>query len=104
MEVIVTKENFDQLKNGETTFVVDFWAEWCGPCKMISPLVTELADDFEGRIIVGKCNIEDNEDLVRELGIRNIPTILFYKKGILLDKQIGATSKTALREKFEENI
>ena len=84
--------------------VVDFWAEWCGPCKMISPIISQLADEYEGRMVVGKCNVEECEEIAAEYGIRNIPTILFFKNGQMVDKFVGAASKPKLQEKFEANL
>ena len=81
MEVTITSENFETLKNGTTPLVVDFWAEWCSPCKMISPIVSQLAEEYDGKIIVGKCNVEEAEDVAAMLGIRNIPTLIFFKNG-----------------------
>ncbi len=104
MEVVINSENFESLKNGALPLVVDFWAEWCGPCKMISPTISELADDFDGKIIVGKCNVEDCEEIAAELGIRNIPTLLFFKNGQIIDKFVGAANKAKLKEKFEANL
>ncbi|MCI6490677.1 MAG: thioredoxin [Prevotella sp.] len=104
MEVVVTSENFDSLKNGNLPLVVDFWAEWCGPCKMISPIISQLADEYDGRLVVGKCNVEESEELAAEYGIRNIPTLLFFKNGQLVDKFVGAANKVKLREKFDANL
>ena len=101
MEVTITNENFENLKNGEQPLVVDFWATWCGPCRMVGPVISELAGEYEGRINVGKCDVEENEDLAAEFGIRNIPTILFFKGGQLIDKIVGAQPKAKLQEKFE---
>lgn len=101
MEVTITNENFESLKNGEQPLVVDFWATWCGPCRMVGPVISELAGEYEGRINVGKCDVEENEDLAAEFGIRNIPTILFFKGGQLVDKIVGAQPKAKLQEKFE---
>ncbi len=81
--------------------VVDFWATWCGPCRMIAPIIEELAADFDGQIVVGKCDVEENDDLAAEFGIRNIPTILFFKNGEIVDKLIGAQPKAKLEEKFQ---
>ena len=100
MEVKITNENFEELKNGELPLVVDFWATWCGPCRMLSPIIAELAEEYEGKLVVGKCDVEENEDLALEFGIRNIPTILFFKNGEMVDKMVGAQSKTKLVEKF----
>ena len=101
MEVTITNENFESLKNGEQPLVVDFWATWCGPCRMIGPVISELAQEYDGRITVGKCDVEENEDIAAEFGIRNIPTILFFKGGQVVDKIVGAQSKAKLLEKFE---
>ena len=101
MEVTITNENFESLKNGEQPLVVDFWATWCGPCRMVGPVISELAEQYDGKINVGKCDVEENEELAVEFGIRNIPTILFFKNGQVVDKIVGAQSKTKLQEKFE---
>ncbi len=101
MEVTITSENFGSLKNGEQPLVVDFWATWCGPCRMVGPIISELAEEFDGRIVVGKCDVEENEDLAMEFGIRNIPTILFFKGGQVVDKIVGAQAKARIQEKFE---
>ena len=101
MEVTITKESFAELKAGNLPLVVDFWATWCGPCRMVAPIIEELAAQYDGKIVVGKCDVEDNEDLAAEFGIRNIPTILFFKNGEVVDKLIGAQSKQKFEEKFE---
>ena len=101
MEVQITSENFESLKNGQQPLVVDFWATWCGPCRMIAPVIAELAEKYDGRIVVGKCDVEENDELAAEFGIRNIPTILFFKNGEVVDKMVGAASKAAIDEKFQ---
>ena len=101
MEVTITKENFASLKTGNQPLVVDFWATWCGPCRMVAPIIDELAKQYDGKIVVGKCDVEDNEELAAEYGIRNIPTILFIKNGEIVDKIVGAQSKAKFEEKFE---
>ena len=87
--------------NGAQPLVVDFWATWCGPCRMIAPIVSELAEKYDGKIVVGKCDVEENDDLAAAFGIRNIPTILFFKNGQIVDKMVGAASKAVLEAKFE---
>ena len=89
------------MKNGNLPLVVDFWATWCGPCRMIAPVIEELAKEYDGRIVVGKCDVEENDDIAMEFGIRNIPTILFFKNGQVVDKMVGAASKAKIQEKFE---
>ena len=75
MEVTITNENFASLKAGNLPMVVDFWATWCGPCRMVAPIIEELAGTYDGQIVVGKCDVEENDDLAAEFGIRNIPTV-----------------------------
>ena len=101
MEVTITKENYESLKAGNLPLVVDFWATWCGPCRLVAPIISELAKEYDGKIVVGKCDVEENEDLAAEFGIRNIPTILFFKNGEVVDKLIGAQPKPKIEEKFE---
>ena len=101
MEVQITSENFEQLKGGAQPLVVDFWATWCGPCRMVAPIISELAKEYDGRIVVGKCDVEENEELAVEFGIRNIPTVLFFKNGAVVDKLVGAVPKQKFAEKFE---
>lgn len=100
MEVQITSENFESYKTGELPLVVDLWATWCGPCRMLAPIISELAEQYAGRIVVGKCDVEENDDIAMEFGVRNIPTILFFKNGQLVDKFVGATNKANLEEKF----
>ena len=101
MEVTITNENFASLRYGDKPLVVDFWATWCGPCRMISPIIADLAEAYDGKVVVGKCDVEDNEDLAAEFGIRNIPTILFFKNGEVVDKIVGAQKKENLEEKIK---
>ena len=96
----ITSENFEALCNTGKPMILDFWATWCGPCRRMAPIIDELADEYEGRAIVGKCDIEDDEDLPMRFGVRSIPTILFIKDGQVVDKQIGAFPKSALQEKL----
>ena len=101
MEVQITSENFESLKKGQQPLVVDFWATWCGPCRMVAPIISELAAEYDGKILVGKCDVEENEDIALDFGIRNIPTILFFKGGQVVDKIVGAQAKARIQEKFE---
>ena len=101
MEVKITTENFENLKNGDKPLVVDFWATWCGPCKAIAPIIGELAEMYNGKIVVGKCDVEENDDIAMEYGIRSIPTILFFKNGELVDRMVGAASKADIAKKLD---
>ena len=101
MEVTITTENFESYKNGSLPLVVDLWATWSGPCRMLAPIVSELASEYDGKIVVGKCDVEENEDIAMEFGVRNIPTLLFFKDGKLVDKFVGSAKKPALVEKFQ---
>ena len=85
MEVTITSENFKSLKNGDQPLVVDFWATWCGPCRMVAPIITKLAEKYDGKVVIGKCDVEENEELASEFGIRNIPTILLFKDGDVIE-------------------
>ena len=101
MEVEITEQNFESYKNGTQPLVVDFWASWCGPCRMVGPVISELAKDYDGKITVGKCNVEENMDLASQFGIQGIPAILFFKDGKVVDTQVGAAPKSLLDEKFK---
>ena len=105
MAVEFTDANFDEMAIGtDKPVVVDFWAEWCGPCRMVSPIVEEIANDYEGRAVVGKVNVDQNPEISAKYGIRNIPTILFLKNGEVVDKQVGAAPKAALTEKLDAQL
>ena len=102
MALAISKENFQELLQSGQPVVIDFWAEWCGPCRMMSPIVDELAAEFEGKVVIGKCDVEQNDDITMKYGVRNIPTIIFLKGGELVDKRVGACSKDALKAKIEK--
>ena len=104
MEVTITNENFSTLKNGNLPLVVDFWATWCGPCRMVSPIISELAEVYDGKVVVAKCDVEENEDLAAEFGIRNIPTILFFKGGEVVNKLVGAQAKAKIDEAIQQML
>ena len=89
------------MKNGNLPLVVDFWATWCGPCRMVAPIISQLAEKYDGKIVVGKCDVEENDELAAEFNIRNVPTFLFFKNGQLVDKLVGAVSRDKFEEKFE---
>lgn len=81
--------------------VVDFWATWCGPCKKIGPDIEALAEEYKDQVTIGKCNVDDNDDLTGKFGVRNIPTVLFIKNGEVVDKQVGAATKAVFEEKIK---
>lgn len=98
----INDSNYNDVLAQNKPMVLDFWATWCGPCKKVGPTIQELADEYEGQVIVGKINIEeDADDLVAEFGIRNIPTILFIKGGEVVDKVVGAAPKSTIEEKLK---
>lgn len=101
MEVQITNENFETYRNGELPLVVDLWATWCGPCRMVAPIISELAQEYDGKVVIGKCDVEENDDVASVFGVRNIPTILFFKGGQLVDKFVGAATKGVLEEKVK---
>ena len=101
MALEITDSNYKEVLAEGKPVVVDFRAPWCGPCKMVAPIIEELAAEFEGQVIIGKCYVDENGDMAAEYGIRNIPTVLFIKNGEVVDKQVGATTKAALQAKVE---
>ena len=102
MALAINKTNFEEVMASGKPVVIDFWAEWCGPCRMIAPIVDELAAEFGDQVVIGKCDVEENDEITAKYGVRNIPTIIFLKNGELVDKQVGACSKDALKAKIEK--
>ncbi len=102
MAMEINNTNIDALLAGDQPVVIDFWATWCGPCRTIAPIVEELAAEYEGKVVIGKCDVEENDEITMKFGVRNIPTIVFLKGGQVVDKQVGACSKAALQEKIEK--
>jgi thioredoxin 1 len=102
MALEITDNNFEEtVMKSDKAVLIDFWAEWCGPCRMVGPLVEELATEYDGKAIVGKVNVDENPNIAAKFGIRNIPTLLYIKNGEVVDKQVGATSKEALAQKLD---
>lgn len=101
MALEITDNNYQTLLAEGKPVVIDFWAPWCGPCKMVAPIIEELAKEYEGKAIIGKCDVDANSDLPAEYGIRNIPTVLFFKNGELVDKQVGSAPKPSYVSKLE---
>ena len=105
MALEFTDANFQSnVLESDKLSIIDFWAEWCGPCKMIGPLVEEIAEEYDGKAVIGKVNVDNNPNSSAKYGIRSIPTLLFFKNGEVVDKQIGAVSKSALAKKLDEHM
>ncbi len=101
MEKVITENNIDEVMASGQPVVIDFWAPWCGPCRVLGPTVDEVANQFAGRVIVAKCNVDDCEDIATKYGIRNIPSVLFFKNGELADRTVGLVSKAEIVAKIE---
>jgi thioredoxin 1 len=104
MALTLTSQNFSETIAKDQLVVVDFWAEWCGPCKMLSPIIDELSTEMEGKVTIGKVDVSDEQDIAAEYGVRNIPTILFFKNGEIVDKQVGALPKANLQEIINKHL
>ncbi|GLR72417.1 thioredoxin TrxA [Agaribacter marinus] len=103
--IALSDEKFEaDVINASGPVLVDFWAEWCGPCKMIAPILDEIADEYEGKLTIGKLNVDDNNETPPKYGIRGIPTLLLFKDGGVAATKVGALSKTQLKEFLDENI
>lgn len=99
-----TDANFDELLSSNKVVVADFWATWCGPCKAMGPSIDELATEYEGKALIGKVDVEENNDLAEKYAIRSVPTIIFFKDGEMVDKVVGLQPKAALDAKIKELI
>jgi thioredoxin 1 len=102
MALELTDQNFDEIVlQSDKPVIVDFWAEWCGPCRMVGPIVEEIGSEYSEKAVVGKLDVDSNPDVTKQYGIRNIPTVLFFKNGEVADKQVGAVPKSNLVNKLE---
>ena len=99
--VEITDSNFDEILKTDKVVLVDFWAEWCGPCKMVGPIVEELANEYNGKAVIGKLDVDANHKVSTQFNVRNIPTLLFFKNGELVDKQVGFVPKNVLESKLK---
>lgn len=101
MEITATNENFNGIISGNQPVLVDFWATWCGPCRMLAPTIETVAKEYDGKVTVVKCNVDECEDLSMQFGIRNIPTLLFFKDGKVVDKLVGNVPKAEITSKLD---
>ena len=105
MALELTNDNFEELVlKSDKPVLVDFWAEWCGPCRMVGPIVEELAKDYEGKAVIGKVNVDEHGEISSKFGIRNIPTLLVFKNGEVVDKQVGVAQKSVLTGKIDAQM
>ena len=105
MALEITTQNFEEMVlKSDKPVLVDFWAEWCGPCRMVGPIVDDLHDDYQGKAIIGKVNVDEEQEVAAKYGIRNIPTILFFKNGEIVDKSVGVAPKADLAKKIDALI
>ncbi|HON51689.1 MAG TPA: thioredoxin [Bacteroidales bacterium] len=102
MAVEITEANYNEVvAQSDKLVMIDFWAEWCGPCRMVAPIVAELATEYEGKAVIGKCDVDENSEIAVKFSIRNIPTLLFVKNGEVVDKLVGAVPKAKIVEKLD---
>jgi thioredoxin 1 len=105
MALEINDTNFEELVlKADKPVIIDFWAEWCGPCRIIGPIINEISEDYKDRAIVGKVDVDSNPNIAARFGIRNIPTVLFFKNGVVADKQVGAVPKANFVNKLEKLI
>ena len=104
MALAINNENFETLIKGDKLVVIDFWATWCGPCRSIAPIVEEVAAEFEGKAVVGKCDTDENGDIAMQFGVMNIPTLIFLKNGEEVDRHVGIISKDELVKKVNQYL
>lgn len=104
MALEITDSNFKETISSDKPVLVDFWAEWCGPCRMIAPIVDELSTELDGKAIIGKLNVDENQAVPGEFGIRSIPTLLIFKNGEIVDKIVGALPKHTIQQKLEAQM
>lgn len=101
MALAINSENFDSIMKSEQLVVIDFWAQWCGPCRALTPIVEELAEEYKGKVVIGKCDTDENNDIAVQFGVRNIPMLVFLKNGEVKDVLVGLVKKNELSAKID---
>lgn len=105
MAIEVTDSNFEEVVlKSDKPVLIDFWAEWCGPCRMVGPIVEEMSGEYDGKAVIGKLNVDENPEVTVKYGIRSIPALLYFKNGEVVDRQVGAVPKTALAQKLDAQL
>lgn len=104
MALEITDQSFKEVINSEKPVLVDFWAAWCGPCRMLAPIIDELSTEMDGKAVIGKVDVDNNQQVPMEFGIRNIPTMLIFKNGEVVEKMVGVASKEDIKRKLEAHI
>ena len=100
----ISDSNFNEIVSKNSVVLVDFWAEWCGPCRMIAPMIEELANEYNGKAVVGKLDVDNNQESSIKFGVRSIPTLLVFKNGELVDRHVGAVPKDTLSKSLDSNL
>ena len=103
MALQITEANYDQVVDTDKLVLIDFWAEWCGPCKALAPVIDNLSKEYEGKVVIGKCDVEANPEITSKFAVRNIPTLLFIRNKEVVDKLVGAVPADKIKEKIEAN-
>lgn len=101
MALTITNENYDAVMASAQIVVIDFGAEWCGPCRAMAPIIEELAEEYEGRVLIATCDVEEGDEIAAQYRVRNVPTVVFLKDGVQVDKSVGSASKEALKAKID---